>query len=1059
MSAPVTESMSDPAIAPMRHRSDIIGIFAHHKVAANLLMVIMLLTGALALDRLNVQFFPTFELDIVTVRVIWSGASAEDIEDGITNPLEQRLRTIDNLDKMTSTSSQGVSSITLEFDEGVDPLLALDEVRRAVDEFRNFPQDAEKPEVALTTRYEQVARLLITGLEDPAEMRRLARRFESELLERGLDQVQINGLPEEEIRIQVDNDQLEQLGIGLDEVGRRVGDFSLDLPAGAVGRAEGARELRSLDKRREPLGFEQIPVRADQALRVELGDVAKVERLPSEGGVLLSVDGRPAVEMVLQRSESGDTLKAARAFSQWLEDTRPALPPGIEISVYDASWELVRDRIMLLVTNGLGGLLLVVAILYLFLTGRVAFWVAWGIPVSFAATLFILYLVGGSINMISLFALIMALGIIVDDAIVVGEDAMAHYQMGEDPLLAAEGGARRMLAPVIASSLTTIAAFLPLILVGGRIGNILGTIPIVIICAILASLIESFLVLPGHLRNAFVHTHALQPNSLRARLDRGFEVFRDRLFRPLARASISNRWTTLAAAIAMLVIAVGLLAGGRLGFVFFPTPESQIINANVTFAAGTPRARVDTFLQHLEDTLKQTEEAFGHGKLINVVLAFHGAKSGGGTGGSASADQLGSLQIELIEPDLREVRNRELIRAWRERIQIPAGLETLNITSRRVGPPGRDLTVRLTGTSAERLKDAAIALSETIGGIDGVLEVEDDMAYGREQLIYSLTPVGEALGLTVSDLGHQLRTAFDGNLVQIFQDGSDEVEVRVTLPSAERGTLASLYRLNVRTPAGDSVPLTAVADWRSRRGFEVLRHADGKLAVEVTADIDTNVTTNGPVIAGLEEGTLPELAREYGIDYSFEGRSADQRDTLSDMRKGMMLGLVLIYLILAWVFSSYGWPLVVMAVIPFGLTGAIFGHWFMGIDLTILSLFGMFGLSGIVVNDSIILVSFYQQLRNQGCTVQDALIEAACQRLRAVLLTSMTTVAGLTPLLFETSYQAQFLIPMATSLAFGLAFATVLVLLVIPSLLSIHESAHARLQRWFGRADTRIEAV
>jgi multidrug efflux pump subunit AcrB len=399
------------------------------------------------------------------------------------------------------------------------------------------------------------------------------------------------------------------------------------------------------------------------------------------------------------------------------------------------------------------------------------------------------------------------------------------------------------------------------------------------------------------------------------------------------------------------------------------------------------------------------------------------------------------------------VRNNEFIRAWRERIVQPPGLENLNIAARRVGPPGRDLTIRLTGADAERLKSAAMDLSETLGGIDGVLEVEDDMAYGREQLIYSLTPAGEALGLTVADLGRQLRTAFDGYLVQIFQDGPDEVEVRVRLPEAERNRLSSLYRLNVRTPDGRSVPLTAVAEWRSRRGFEVLRHADGRLAVEVTADVDTTANNANRIIAALEAGPLAELRRDYGIDHSFEGRSADQRDTLSDMRKGLILGLILIYLILAWVFSSYGWPVVVMAVIPFGLTGALFGHWVMGIDLTILSLFGMFGLSGIVVNDSIILVSFYKNLRADGMAVAEALVEAACQRLRAVLLTSLTTIAGLTPLLFEKSYQAQFLIPMATSIAFGLAFSTVLVLLVIPSLLSMHESASSpwpwpRRSRW-----------
>ncbi len=524
---------ADKPRAVMGHRDDLIGVFAHHKVAANLLMVIMILSGIFALDRLNVQFFPSFDLDVVTVRVIWTGASAEDIEDGITNPLEQRLRAVDGLRKMTSTSTQGISSITLEFEEGVDPLLALDQVRRLVDDFRNLPQDAEKPEVALATRYESVARVILTGPERADELRHLARRFESELLERGIDKVEIRGLPLEEVSIQVDQARLEELGVGLPEIGERVAAFSRDLPAGAIGRGEATRELRSLDKRRETHEFAQLPIKTEETLNLALGDIATIERVPRDATLQLSVSGRPAVEMVLQRAETGNSLAAARVLEDWLEATRPRLPPGVELLVYDASWELIRDRIMLLVTNGLSGLILVVGILYLFLHGRVAFWVAWGIPVSFMATLFMLYLGGGSINMMSLFALIMALGIIVDDAIVVGEDAMAHHEMGEDPLLAAEGGVRRMLAPVLASSLTTIAAFLPLMLVGGVIGNILNVIPFVIVAVILASLLESMLVLPGHLRGAFIHSHKVTPDSLRGRLDRGFEWLRDRLFRPL----------------------------------------------------------------------------------------------------------------------------------------------------------------------------------------------------------------------------------------------------------------------------------------------------------------------------------------------------------------------------------------------------------------------------------------------------------------------------------------------------------------------------------------------
>jgi multidrug efflux pump subunit AcrB len=1029
------------------HQDDLIGLFAHHKVAANLLMAIMILSGIFALDRLNVQFFPSFDLDVVTVRVVWTGASAEDIEDGITNPLEQRLRSVEALRKLTSTSTQGISSITLEFNEGVDPLLALDQVRRLVDNFRNLPQDAEKPEVALLTRYESVARVVLTGLERADELRHLARRFESELLTRGIDQVEIRGLPLEEISIQVDQARLEELGLGLPDIGDRVGAFSRDLPAGAIGRGEATRELRSLDKRRDTLEFAQLPIKTEETLNLQLGDIAEIERAPRDATLQLSIDGRPAVEMILQRAETGNSLAAAKVLDDWLAETRPLLPPGVELIVYDASWELIRDRIMLLVNNGAGGLVLVVVILFLFLSGRVAFWVAWGIPVSFMATLFILYLAGGSINMMSLFALIMALGIIVDDAIVVGEDALAHHQMGEDPLLAAEGGVRRMLAPVLASSLTTIAAFLPLMLVGGTIGNILNVIPLVIVAVILASLLESMLVLPGHLRSAFLHAHTVRPDSLRARLDRGFEAFRDRLFRPLVTFAVHNRFATIAASLSTLIVAVGLLAGGRLAFVFFPTPEGQIISANATFVAGTPRAQVDALLAHLNETLWETEAAFDQGKLVNVAIALHGAKAD--SGGSSSADQLGALQVELIPPDARTVRNEEFIRAWRERVQLPAGLEGFTIISRRAGPPGRDLTVRLFGADAETLKDAALDLSEVLRGLPGVSSVEDDMAFGREQIIYSLTPAGQALGLTVAELGQQLRTAFEGQLVQIFQDGADEVEVRVKLPRAERERLGTLERINVRLPDGNSVPLTTVAEWRTRRGFEILRHAEGQLAVEISADVDSDANTVASIIEGLEESTLPELRAAYGISHSFEGRSADQRETFADMRKGMILGLVLIYIILAWVFASYAWPLVVMTAIPFGLTGALFGHWLIGIDVTILSLFGMFGLSGIVINDSIILVKFYQEQLDQGVASRDALIEAACQRLRAVLLTSLTTIAGLTPLLFETSVQAQFLIPMATSIAFGLGFATVLVLLVVPAMLSIHDSTSRRLGRFF----------
>jgi multidrug efflux pump subunit AcrB len=434
------------------------------------------------------------------------------------------------------------------------------------------------------------------------------------------------------------------------------------------------------------------------------------------------------------------------------------------------------------------------------------------------------------------------------------------------------------------------------------------------------------------------------------------------------------------------------------------------------------------------------------GDLIQVSVTRHGTNSGDNQPAAfARGDQLGSIQIELIPPDERSIRNERFVRAWREHIVLPAGIESFTITSRRPGPPGRDLTIRLTGTDAGDLKNAALQLMETLKGIPGVSEVQDDMPYGREQLIYSLSPAGQALGLTVTELGRQLRTAFDGRLVQIFQDGPDEIEVRVQLPKAERDRLSTLQRINIRVPEGGFVPLSTVVQWDFRQGLEVLRHAQGRLAVEVTADVDRSQNNANVIQDNLVLNVLPEIVSRYRVEFSFEGRAADQRETLEDMRKGVMLGLILIYLVLSWVFSSYGWPLVVMSAIPFGLVGALFGHLAMGLDVTILSLFGVFGLSGIVVNDSIILVSFFSRLRDEGLGIEAALIEASCQRLRAVLLTSLTTIAGLTPLLFETSLQAQFLIPMATSIAFGLAFSTVLVLIVVPSILSVHESVRLRI--------------
>ena len=998
----------------MRRKKGVIGFFVHHKVAGNLVMLMMLLVGALALTRMNVQFFPTFALDVVSVRVVWSGASAEDVEQGITNPLEQRLRSVDGLKKMTSTSAQSVASITLEFQEGTNPITALDDVRQQVDEFNNFPADAEEPRVARLERYEPVARLLVFGSVDRSELRALAYRYEDELLQQGIDRISFQGLPEQQISIDVPVERLETLGLTLGQVADRVASVSRDLPAGIMAQQDAARELRSVEQRRSPQAFESVPVLSGERTQLRLGDIAEVRQEDRDSQVTLTRNGFPAIELQLQRSENGNSLAAAKVLQQWLDETRATLPPSIELEVYDETWQLLNDRI-------------------------------------------------------SLFALIMALGVIVDDAIVVGEDADAHARMGEASIYASEGAAKRMVWPVLASSLTTVAAFMPLLVVGGVIGNILGDIPVVMICVLIASLLECFIVLPAHLRHAFKPrkttkgaSEPAQPSRnpiarFRAGFERRFDRFREGPFRRFSQRSLEHRGITMAFVLALALVTVGLLAGGRLGFNFFPTPEPSVLYANASFVAGTDSKTVDRFMVEMQKALNDAESALG-GNLVLHAVTTEGSTLGAG-GSSRSGDELGSIMIELVPSDQRPVRNPEFIREWRSRLTLPAGLDNLAISERQAGPPGRDVNVRLTGDNSEKLKFAAEELAQALSTLPGVLDVEDDMPWGREQLIYKASAYGEALGLTTTDLGSQLRAAFDGRIAQIYQDGRDEMEVRVQLPRDQRERLSTLSRVSVRIPDGRFVPLGQVMNLDHRQGFEALRHADGMLAVEVTSALNTRVSTTAQIIESLQADALPDIASRYNVRYSFEGRSADQRETISDMKTGLLIGVALMYVILAWVFSSWSLPLIVMAIIPFALVGALLGHWLMGLQLTVLSLFGLFGLAGIVVNNAIILVSFYNYQREKGLGINEALNEAAVQRVRAVLLTSLTTIGGLLPLLFETSLQAQFLIPMATSIAFGLGLSTVLVLLVIPALLSWLEQFREWRARRHGREPEPLGAA
>ena len=1025
----------------MREEQTIIGQVARHPVAPNVLMLILIVAGIWAVSQLNIRFFPRFEVQRINITAPWSGASAEDVEKSLVIPLENELRNVPNLESMQSSSSDGRGAVYLEFPESVNLDRAAEDVRQYVDQaLSSLPADADAPEVRQQVRYDDLMRLSILG-GDLGELRRLARRFENELTQLGVARVDINGLPKEEIQIVANRGRLVELDATVRDIGKMIAAQNRDMSAGNanIGDAEG--RLRALAKSESVFALAEIPVisRADGGM-LRLGDIADIRQVVPEGEKTLQVNGRRAVELRLRRRDQDSTLDSARAVLKWVEETRATLPPGSELLVHDERWRQVESRLTLLLDNGAVGLLLVLLTLFLFMSGRVAFWIAAGIPVIFLATLFVMKIAGGSINMISMFALIMATGIIVDDSIVVGENAAHHLSRGMSPLRAAVHGAREMFAPVFAATFTTVSSFLPILIVGGTIGSIISDIPFVIICILIAALFECFLILPGHLYHSFRRGPPAAVGGARRALDAGFVFFQEKMFRPLAAAAVKFRFATICACVGMVIFSISLFMGGLVKYRFFPGAERGSINAEVAFVAGTPEEAVREYVDHLLLALRQAEERHPEEEdLVRFASVYYG--SGGSSRRPISGEEVAQIRVEMSSSEERELPLSEFAQTWRKLVKKPAGLERLSFREQRGGPSGGDLEVRLSGDEIGDLKAASLELQEAMRGLPGVSQVQDDTPFGRDQIGFELTPLGSALGLSTEDVAAQLRDALSGYKAQTFHQNADEVDVRVF--QADADSTGRLESFQIRLPAGGFAALEDVVELRTRRGFDAIARDGGRPAINVTGEVDFDIVGDmAELTAQLRRGALGEIVSRHGVEASFEGRQADQRKTLRDMQVGLLIALVLIYIILTWVFASWSVPVVIMLTMPLGLVGAVVGHWLTGHDMSILSFFGVFALMGIIVNDSIVLVQYFAHLRREHPEV-DAdrhIVDSACRRLRAVLVTSLTTIGGLFPLMFETSRQAQFLIPMAVSICFGLAFATLLILLFTPACLSYHQT-------------------
>ena len=912
-----------------------------------------------------------------------------------------------------------------------------------------LPQDSERPEVAQIIRYDTITRILLSGPYSEAALKRFAKQIREDLLTRGVDRVTFFGLRGEEIRVAVEPEALRRLDLTLDDVADAIARSSRDLPAGAMGGAF-ERQPRALGLARSGEEVAAIEVRATPSgQKLAVADIGAVSDGFDPDQPVARRLGDPAIQLHVQRALSADALDVADAVDAYLASLRETLPPDLRVEAFDDSATLIRDRIELLLRNGLGGMILVLAVLFLFLNARVAFWIAAGIPISLLAMLGVLWLAGLTINMISLFAMILAIGIVVDDAIVVGEHAMALREKGLPPLAAAEQGALHMAAPVTSASLTTIASFLPILVVGDIIGQVIRDIPLVVIAVLVASLIECFFVLPCHMRGALAQLG--EPSRFRQAFNRGFARLRDGLFRRLVTVALGWRYATLAAAIGALIVSVGLILGGRVGFVFFSAPESNVVLANLIMAPGTSRDVTEATLAKLDEGLREAERGFGlePGELVAIseVRLGEGVQIDPRVR-RASGDHVGGLQVELTESDRRDVRTAPFIEAWRATLPPLPGVESLTITERLGGPPGREIDIRLQGgRSVHDLKQAAIEVRELLGRLPGVGQIDDDLAYGKQEVIVELTPRGRALGFTTESVGRQLRDAFEGRIAKRFARGDEEVDVVVSLTDAAEAKLV-LTEFPLRSPTGQDVLLSEVVTLREDRGYASIQREDGVRQVSVTAEIDEAVIRLEQVIEALSAGEMPGIASAYGLTWRFAGKAEEQEQTLADIQLGAVLGLILIYIVLAWVFASFTRPLAVMLVIPFGLVGAVLGHIVMGYDLSMLSLITLLGLSGILVNDSIILVSAIDGRRAEGMALEEAIVDGTCSRLRAVLLTSGTTIGGLTPLMFETSLEAQFMIPMAITIVFGLMVTTFLVLLLVPAMIGIQADLGTLARRY-----------
>ncbi len=1017
------------------------GYFARHPTAANLLMVLMIAFGALGLSQIRSQFFPDVVVNEVRVTVAWDGAGPEDVDAGVVALIEPALMAVEGLTASEATSRTGVATLDLEFEPDWDMGRAAAEVEAALAGAPALPEGAEAPEVRRLQWRDRVTDVVIHGPVAAETLGRYADEFVARLYREGVTRASIRGVPDPVIAIEVPGAALARHGLSLREIANAVEEHAEASPAGEA--EGGVSRLRAGAERRDPAAIGEVALRSDaDGGKLRLADIASIDVAGGQSGAAYFMGGDPAVAVRVDRADGGDAIAVQAATARVAAEMQATLPEGVTIELTRSRAENITDRLDLLVGNGLMGLALVVGLLFLFLSARTALWVAAGIPVAMLAAIGFMYAGGLTLNMISLFGLILCLGLVVDDAIVVAEHAdWRRRALGEAPAAAAERAARAMALPVFTAMVTTVLAFYALTFIGGRYGRLIGDIPFTVIVVLAASLVECFLILPHHMAGALARDLRRGWVAPSRAVNRGLDAFRRRVFLPMMSWVIKLRYPVVAAAILLVAQSAAMVLSGDVNWRFFSSPERSSVTGNIAMLPGATRADTEAMVRELERAAAAVDAEFARESGVAPIasaLAQVGGTAGRGLSGEdvKDPDQLGAIDIELVDPDLRPYSSAEFLAALEAEVTAAPLLETLSFRSWGEGPGGDALDVAFYGADARALKAAAEALKTALAPIAAVSGLEDSLAYDKTELVLELTPLGQRLGFSIDAVGSELFARLSGVEAAEFADGPRTRTVRVTLPEAERGA-DFLERTRLRAPDGALVGLAEIVSVESRPGFSKVERVDGRRMARVTGAVaDADPTAASAVTRALETTILPQIAAALGVDYAFDGLVAEERAFLGDALGGFAFCLTGIYLALAWVFASWFRPLVVMAVIPLGLIGTIWGHYRWDMAMSIFTVVGLVGMTGIIINNAIVLIATVDA-RGAGRATTPAVIAAAGDRLRPILLTSATTVLGLAPLLFERSQQALFLKPTVITLVYGLGVGAALTLLVTPALLVI----------------------